>query len=197
VLAIALSAWLLYAATNRLAPLFTPVVYALTPFEKNLPLLPWTIWPYLMCYFVMVFVALSLRDMENLQRMLYAFLVVQVIANLVFVVHPVSLPRGLYPIPADTGPITRRLFEWTRTMDTDKNCQPSLHIANCWLISLVYIRENRRTFPLLGSWLALVSFSTLATKQHYVWDILGGTAISILVYFVAFSHRVCLTSPAR
>ena len=192
-LAIALFASLLYAVTNQLPPLVTPVVYHLRPFEKNLPLLPWTIWPYLTCYIVIVFMALDLRNMGNLQRMLYEFLVLQVISNFVFLVYPVSLPRDLYPIPADTDRMTRRLLEWTRTVDTDKNCQPSLHIANCWLISLVYLRENHAKFLLVCPWLALVSFSTLATKQHYFWDILGGATIAILAYALVFNRRVCLT----
>jgi len=196
-LVMALSAWLLYAITNRLPPLVTPTMYTFTPIEMALPLLPWSIWPYLTCYFVMFFLALSLRDMGNLQRMLCAFVIVQVLANFVFLVYPVLLPRDLYPIPADAGRVTRWLFNWTRHVDADKNCQPSLHIANCCLVSLVYLRENRRRFLLVGSWLALLSFSTLATKQHYLWDVLGGVAVAVIVYALAFSDRVSLTDAPR
>jgi membrane-associated phospholipid phosphatase len=196
-LIMALSAWLLYAITNRLPPLVTPTVYAFTPIEKALPLLPWSIWPYLTCYFVMFFLAVSLRDMENLQRMLYAFVIVQVLANFVFLVYPVLLPRDPYPIPADAGRVATWLFNWTRHVDADKNCQPSLHIANCWLVSLVYLRENRRKILPVGSWLVLLSFSTLATKQHYLWDVLGGVALAAIVYALAFSDRVCLTGAPR
>jgi membrane-associated phospholipid phosphatase len=196
-LIMALSAWLLYAITNRLPPLVTPTVYTFTPIEKALPLLPWSIWPYLTCYFVMFFLAVSLRDMENLQRMLYAFVIVQVLANFVFLVYPVLLPRDPYPIPPDAGRVATWLFNWTRHVDADKNCQPSLHIANCWLVSLVYLRENRRKILPVGSWLVLLSFSTLATKQHYLWDVLGGVALAVIVYALAFSDRVCLTGAPR
>jgi membrane-associated phospholipid phosphatase len=197
-LAIGLSAWLLYAITNHIPPLFVPVVYSLTPFEKALPLLPWSIWPYLTCYFVMSYMALSLRDMGTLQRMLYAFLMVQVVANFFFLVYPVSLPRDPYPVSADAAGISRGLIAWTRQVDTDKNCQPSLHIANCCLVSLAYLRENRRKFLLVGTWLLLLSFSTLATKQHYLWDVAGGFTLALLAYAIAFSRYVRLTDvPAR
>jgi membrane-associated phospholipid phosphatase len=196
-LMMALSAWLLYSITNHLPPLVTPTVYTFTPIEKALPLLPWSIWPYLTCYFVMFFLAVSLRDMENLQRMLYAFVIVQVLANFAFLVYPVLLPRDLYPIPADADPVARWLLNWTRHVDTDKNCQPSLHIANCWLVSLVYLREKRRNFLPVGSWLVLLSFSTLATKQHYLWDVLGGITVAVIVYALAFSNRVHLTDAPR
>jgi membrane-associated phospholipid phosphatase len=196
-MAVALSAWALYAFTNHLPPLVTSTVLSYTPFEKALPLLPWAIWPYLTCYFVIVFMALDLRDIENFQRLLYGFMALQLIANFVFVVCPVSLPRDRYPIPADAGQMTRQLFEWTRLIDTDRNCLPSLHVANCWLISLVYLRENRTKILLVLPWLALVSFSTLGTKQHYLWDILAGATIATLVYVVAYSQRVCLKEPRR
>jgi len=145
----------------------------------------------------MFFLALCLRDMSNLQRMLYAFVIVQVAANFVFLVYPVSLPRGLYPIPADAGPVARWLFNWTRHVDVDKNCQPSLHIANCWLVGLVYLRENRGKSWLVGSWLVLLSFSTLATKQHYLWDVLGGVAVAVSVYALAFSDQITLIDAPR
>jgi membrane-associated phospholipid phosphatase len=196
-LVMALSAWLLYAITNHLPPLVTPTVYTFTPIEKALPLLPWSIWPYLTCYFVMFFLALSLRNMGNLQRMLYAFVILQVVANVVFMVYTMFIPPDIYPIPADAGRVARGLFNWTRHVDADKNCQPSLHIANCWLVSFAYLRENRRKSLLVGSWLVLLSFSTLATKQHYLWDVLGGVTIAVVVYAVAFSSRVCLTDAPR
>ena len=99
-LVMALSAWLLYAITNHLPPLVTPTVYTFTPIEKALPLLPWSIWPYLTCYFVMFFLALSLRDMGNLQRMLYAFVIVQVAGQLRFSGVPRVAASGTL---SDTG----------------------------------------------------------------------------------------------
>lgn len=197
VLAIALSAWLLYGTTNHLPSLVTPTVLEFTPLEKALPLLPWTIWPYLTCYFVVILIALDVRDMENLQRLTYAFVMLQLITNLVFLVYPVSLPRELFPIPAHVDPVTRWLFEWARMVDTEKNCLPSLHVADCCLVTLVYLRENRFKFLLASTWLVLVSFSTLGTKQHYLWDVLGGVVVAILVYSLAFSPRVRLTAASR
>jgi membrane-associated phospholipid phosphatase len=197
IVALALSAWLLYGITNHLPPLVTPRVLPFTPFEQALPLLPWTIWPYLTCFVIMVLIAMDVREMENLQRLVYAFLILQLIANFTFLVYPVSLPRDLFPVPDYVNPATKQLFEWARTVDTEKNCLPSLHVADCCLVSLVYLRENRFKFVLALAWVILVSFSTLGTKQHYLWDIIGGIAAAIIVFALVFNQRVVVARAIR
>jgi membrane-associated phospholipid phosphatase len=197
ILALALSAWMLYGITNHLPSLVPPTVLPFTSFEQALPLLPWTIWPYLTCFAIMVLIAMDVREMENLQRLVYAFLMLQLIANFTFLVYPVSLPRDLFPVPDSVNPATKLLFEWARMVDTEKNCLPSLHVADCCLVSLVYLRENRFKFALAFAWVMLVSFSTLGTKQHYLWDIIAGISAAVIVYTLVFNQRVVLTRGAR
>jgi len=38
----------------------------------------------------------------------------------------------------------------------------------------------------------LVSFSTLGTKQHYLWDVIGGIAIAVVIFTLAFSRYVVI-----
>jgi membrane-associated phospholipid phosphatase len=193
---VAACTYLLYSATNH-SHLFASRFLTVLPFEKRLPLVPWTIWIYLTSFFVMIFIFFDIRDLENLHRLTYAFLILQLFCNLVFVLFPVAVPRELSPLPGDIGPITRWLFNYTRTVDTPRNCLPSLHVANSCLISLVYLKENRLKFLFAAAWVLLVSFSTLATKQHYFWDVIAGIAIAVILFRLAFNQRfLILKAPA-
>jgi membrane-associated phospholipid phosphatase len=178
-----------YSITNHLS-LFPSRSLPLTSFEEALPLLPWTIWPYLTSFPVMVLIFFDVRSLDNLHRLTYAFLALQLICNLVFIFFPVAMPRELFPLPDGMGPVMRGMFEYTRTVDTARNCVPSLHVANSCLISLVYLKENRRKLLLAGSWVALVAFSTLGTKQHYLWDVVSGLGIAVALYLLAFNRKV-------
>ncbi|HSY54712.1 MAG TPA: phosphatase PAP2 family protein [Opitutaceae bacterium] len=180
-----------YTITNHLT-LFTPTVLPFTAFEKALPILPWTMWPYLTSFFFMVIVFFDVRNLENLSRLAYAFLTLQVVANLIFIFFPVSIPRDLYPLPADIGPVEKWMFNYIRTVDSTINCLPSLHVADCCLIGLVYLKENRGKFVFAMLWVALVSFSTLGTKQHYLWDVIGGIVIAIVIFALAFSRYLVI-----
>lgn len=195
-LLVAAGTYLLYTITNHLE-LVPAAALPLTPFERGLPLLPWTIWPYLTSFFFMAYIFFDVRNLENLHRLTYAFLALQLICNLIFIFFPVSLPRDLYPVPVDVGPITRWMLDYVRNVDTTRNCVPSLHVANSALISLVYWREHRRKFVLAALWVALICFSTLGTKQHYLWDVISGVGLAVILYALAFSPRIVTLYPLR
>ncbi len=187
---VAFVTYLLYNVTNHFHP-FEATVLPLTPFEEALPLVPWTIWPYLTSFLVMVYIFFDVRELDHLHRLAYAFLALQLVSNVIFVFWPVSLPRELYPVPDDVDPVTRWLFGYVRAVDTTRNCLPSLHVANCTLISLVYVKEKQPLKLVLAcAWLLLVSFSTLGTKQHYLWDVVGGFALAALLFRLAFDPRL-------
>lgn len=193
---VAFLTYLLYNLTNHFL-LFEATVLPFMPFEEALPVLPWTIWPYLTSFLVMVYIFFDVRDLDHLHRLTYAFLALQLVSNLTFVLFPVTMPpRELFPVPDDVGPVTGWLFAYTRAVDTTRNCLPSLHVANCTLISLVYVKERRPWKLLLAvAWLLLVSFSTLGTKQHYFWDVLGGFAVALVLFRMAFDRRFLLITP--
>jgi len=188
-IAVASVTYLLYNLTNHLE-LFPARYLPLTSFEQTLPVLPWTIWPYLSSFFVMAYVFFDVRDLNNVHRLFYAFITLQVVCNVIFVFFPVNVPRDLYPVPDHVGPITRWLFDYTRSVDTLRNTIPSLHVANSLLISLVYLKENRLKFVFALSWVLLISFSTLGTKQHYLWDVIGGLALAAVLFYLAFNPRI-------
>lgn len=187
-IAVATLTYLLYNLTNHLE-LFPARYLPLTSFEKALPVLPWTIWPYLSSFFVMAYIFFDVRDLSHLHRLFYAFIALQIICNLIFVFFPVNVPRDLYPVPDHVGPMTRWLFDYTRSVDSLRNTIPSLHVANSFLITLVYLKENRLKFVVAFVWVLLISFSTLGTKQHYLWDVISGLALAAVLFYLAFNSK--------
>ncbi|HTB79614.1 MAG TPA: phosphatase PAP2 family protein [Opitutaceae bacterium] len=186
---LAAASYLLYGITNYFQ-IFPARILPFTSFEKAMPLLPWTVWPYFTYFIIMIFIFFDVKNLENLHRLTYAFFALQIVSNLVFVLYPVAIPRELYPIPDNLDPATAWLLHLIRNVDSVRNCLPSLHVGNCCLAGLVYWKENRRKFIFSGPWILLVSFSTLGTKQHYLWDVIAGLALATTLFCLAFNRRI-------
>ncbi|HEY6402922.1 MAG TPA: phosphatase PAP2 family protein, partial [Blastocatellia bacterium] len=69
-------------------------------------------------------------------------------------------------------------YRFLYSIDSAANCFPSLHVALAWLSALGLRDERRRAGALAMVWAALISISTLTTKQHYFADLVGGGALA-------------------
>jgi membrane-associated phospholipid phosphatase len=71
-------------------------------------------------------------------------------------------------------------------VDAAGNACPSLHVATATFTAVYLHRLLRSTgarprWLLLNAlWLVLIVYSTLAIKQHVVWDVLAGTALALV-----------------
>jgi len=99
---------------------------------------------------------------------------------LIFLVWPTATPAAL--VDWDRHPA----FAMLKGLDTNGNACPSLHVATaafsaCWLHRL--LREMGAGRAVLAGnalWCAAIVYSTLATKQHVLVDVVGGLALSAL-----------------
>ncbi len=175
----------LYSIPNRIHRV-PPHLLHLTWVDNWVPFLPWTIWIYTSEYifiFVMFFMA---RDWLNLNRYLYAYLFMQIVACMVFWIYPTTYPRVCFPISADVGAWTTYHFNALRSLDTPANCAPSLHVAVCFLTSMIFRHEQREKFWLFFAWSCAITISTLTTKQHYLIDVICGALLALLSYQIFF-----------
>jgi membrane-associated phospholipid phosphatase len=174
----------LYGVTNHY-PLSEPVLLPLTELEQRIPFLPWTVWIYWSGILMIPSVFWMNRCIVSLNKHLYSFLVTVFLACAFFAVYPTTYPRELYPLPAGLDPYTLAAFEFLRRMDSPANCLPSLHVALPFVIAPGFL-EDRLYHPwpflLIFSWSVLLAASTLTTKQHYLWDVLGGVLLAAGVY---------------
>jgi len=85
-------------------------------------------------------------------------------------------------------------FAMLQGVDAAGNACPSLHVATAsftavWVDRLLRELKAGRAARLLNwAWLVAIAYSTLAIKQHVVWDVAAGAALG-LVFALAYRPR--------
>lgn len=115
-------------------------------------------------------------------------------AFLIFLLYPVASPRPL-ELPSDGA------MGWIVRLDGTYNAFPSLHAGYLVLVAGLGWRLWAGRPPALvvagfSAWALAILYSTLATGQHYVWDLVAGAALGWLAHRVAWpgANR---SAPAR
>jgi membrane-associated phospholipid phosphatase len=150
-----------------------PVQLPLSPLDQ-LPLLPWTLLIYLSDYAFLLLVLASLQKVEDFSVAYYRLIASIVISFLVFLLFPTVYPRPTLPM----DPLWSETFLFLHFLDQPTNCLPSLHVSLTLIAgaSLQSWRPALRRGAYL--WVAAICLSTLTTKQHYAWDVLGGMLVA-------------------
>src|SRR5438552_14400944 len=128
------STTMLYLGSNH----FHVVALQLLPMfstERAIPFIPTTVWIYVSEYVYLVLLYAMCRDLDNVNKFVYAFLFTQIVSNLIFCFWPTAFPRSMFPLPDHLNVLTTRAFTLLRRTDTAANCCPSLHVSNVYLSS--------------------------------------------------------------
>jgi membrane-associated phospholipid phosphatase len=176
----------IYLTTNHFH-LFPPQYLPMTWVDLAVPFLPNTVWIYMSEYYYFAVIYVLCKDMVNLNKYFYSFLSLQFISCVIFWAWPTTFPRDLYPLPSDLNAVTSYVFGTLRQTDTPANCCPSLHVSSVYLLSFIFLDEQRKLFPFFFIWGTAIAFSTLTTKQHYLVDVLTGFLMAVIHYW--FFHR--------
>lgn len=131
--------------------------------------------------FALVLPLIVVRDRPLVQRAIKAYLLVMLVAYLVFLLYPTAAPR--------TDAVGGEGFAaWTLriaySLDPPYNCFPSLHVAYSFVSALTCFRVHRGLGVVATAWAALIGVSTVYTKQHYVVDVVAGAAEALVAYFI-------------
>jgi hypothetical protein len=145
----------------------------------------WGFWPSLAA--AAVFLYARRRDEYRLLR--NAIFLSGLIGFLVFALLPVAPPRLVDPRLVDT---IRDSAGWYRTMQppslTDQfAAMPSLHVGWSLLVGLTVARAlGGRAAYVLGALLpAAMAFAVVVTANHYVADVLVGSAVALAALVLA------------
>lgn len=101
---------------------------------------------------------------------------------LCFWLVPTAVPRPELPPEL----LQQGGFALLQGLDAAGNACPSLHVATALFSALWHRRllaelaAPRWAQVLNAVWLLLIVYSTLATKQHVVWDVAGGVLLALL-----------------
>jgi membrane-associated phospholipid phosphatase len=157
-----------------------PAYLPLTDLDRAIPLLPWTLVIYLSDYLFILLVLLSLKRAEDFSSAFYRMIVGMMLSFVIFLFFPTVYPRPL--LPAD--PLWSEVFLFLHFLDQPTNCFPSLHVSMT-LIAAASMPPSSRSWRSLGwIWAFAICLSTLTTKQHYAWDVLGGVVIAWAAFAV-------------
>jgi protein-tyrosine phosphatase/membrane-associated phospholipid phosphatase len=153
--------------------------------ERNLPLVPWLIVPYMSLDLFFVAAPFLCADGVELRAFRRRMTAAILAAGAMFLAMPLqfAFPR---PEPAGwTGPI----FGVLHGFDRPFNMFPSLHIAIWMILAGTYHRHTRGGVRLLmHAWFGLIALSTVLTYQHHVVDVAGGFALALLCYYLIPGH---------
>lgn len=160
-----------YGFANHWAAALPAVPSIVFGWERQIPLVPWTILPY---WSVDLFYGLSLlicTTRLELARHARRLLTAQVLCIAGFMLFPLRFSTPRPPVSGWPG----RLFDALAGFDLPFNQAPSLHIV---LLLILWDFYRRRLHGLgkvaLHVWSALIGVSVLTTYQHHFIDIPTG-----------------------
>ena len=164
------AAWLALAAQPGHALYFA--------FERDIPLIPWMIWPYLSLFSLYLLPLFLLTPTQTVILTCQSLLCV-VVAGVVFVVLPVR--TGFAPVQVEG--LHAPVFVLLRLVDVppNTNLAPSLHVAGAALLLLACASRAPRWLALACLvWLPVISASTVLVHQHHILDVASGFALALL-----------------
>jgi membrane-associated phospholipid phosphatase len=183
---------LTYGGALVIASLRHPSATLATSWDRFVPFVPWTVWPYLtfdLLYCASLFFNTS---KEELDRHGLRLLAAQAICVAAFVAFPM---RYAFVRPPTYG-INGALFRLIDVFDRPFNQAPSLHIANLVIVWACLMRHARGLWSFaVHGWMILIGVSTLTTYQHHLVDVPSGALVGILV-LLAIPIRTPQTSYA-
>jgi membrane-associated phospholipid phosphatase len=81
-------------------------------------------------------------------------------------------------------PLTKLAFDILFNTDKPFTCFPSTHVSTSFIAAFTLIR-TRIPFLIFSLLAFLISFSTLAIGQHYIYDALSGVAVATLSFYLS------------
>ena len=148
---------------------------------------PWA-WIYVSQFLYVAAVPWLIECSEDIRRYALGLVVMSGTSFLVFLFLPVASPR-----PGDFAPDA--FMRFIQAYDGSLNAFPSLHAG--FLVytfgfgwRLFRARLSASVIVPIVLWGGLVMYSTLATKQHYFWDLIAGAAIGYVADKIAWGEQV-------
>ncbi len=171
----------LYIFIADVIPQHAPHVPAL-PLDHLVPLEPvWTLLYAALYLFVIMLPVFVVRQEEQIRRTVRAYLFIWITAFAVFLAYPTMASRPLKVIGEGFAVWSLRLLY---SLDPPYNCFPSLHVAHSFVSALTCYRVHRGVGIAAGIAASLIGISTLFTRQHYIADVIAGTFLAFVAYFV-------------
>ncbi len=183
-LALALFSFVGYFAASHVPDQPAYVVPA-TALDRAIPLIPASVFPYLSLYpFLGLNAAYFWPKPTHARRVFQAISLLNSLGTIIFCSLRTTVPRPQLA--------TSRLLDWLWRIDPPYNALPSLHTAYAVVLAEAHWRLRTPWRWQVSAWALAIIISTLTTKQHHVWDVLGGIMLARMVasrLFADFSAK--------
>ncbi|NBX91692.1 MAG: hypothetical protein EB078_06680 [Proteobacteria bacterium] len=157
----------------------TPSELPMLWIDRVIPLIPWTFIIYTSDYFIFIiaiFMFTERHHFNSFARMMFAVLTV---CGLFFYSYPTVYPRP--PYEPQSHWLIGSLMDFIAMADSPRNCFPSMHVGLTSVATWAMRPKGRKMVFLFSGWSLAIFISTLTTKQHYFYDILGGLVVMAVV----------------
>jgi membrane-associated phospholipid phosphatase len=178
---------------SRLAALFEAVGWhavklpthdATSFIDRQIPLIPQFIWPYLLCYIFPFLPLLVVKDWHRFNRTLLSVILADLSAFLLYLIFPIAFSR-----PGLGQGLSEQLLSLLYRIDfhPGANKLPSLYVTFTWIIYLACRGQRLNKFydTIVFLLAMLITFSALFVKQHVVADVILGFVWALSAWFLA------------
>jgi len=139
-----------------------------------------SIWGYQSLYLYILIRAFSIQEKNNLIDFAATFTLAAWLSFVVFFFYPTLCPR---PNPTNTHWMYSEFIKYEKPL----NAFPSMHVSLV-LTSFIFTLNDKKVNVLIkilgGIWTLWIIFSTLQSKQHVALDIVGGTLVFGIAYWL-------------
>lgn len=181
--------------------------YIFLNFNKTVPFVDWTIYPYIIAYpfWTFAFFAIAYYSKENLYKILAVIVVTFIICGLWYFffqsdVESWRLTSGLfidnnYLTPRTDLSFTESIVMWIYKSAGPRNALPSMHTLMSW-IAILGARFDKK-MPIYNKiiiWffsLAII-ISTQTLKQHYIIDLIVAVALAEIAYWAFRNSKLSI-----
>lgn len=160
--------YVIYSLTGAYASTLEHVPSLSFSFEKYIPFISCTIYPYMSSGLFFTLVFFLCRTSEELAVLSKRILFITVVSGACFFLFPL---RQSFVRPETTN----LLFSFLNQYDTPFNQAPSLHIGYIFIFWTAL--RNNKYKQLLRVWLCVMALSTLTLYQHHLIDVISAYAL--------------------
>ena len=159
-------------------------IMPVTPVDRLIGFRPEALFPYVSLWFYVTVVPALLIDRRELVTYALSALALGGICLGIFFFWPTAVP----PLEVDWSSYSA--FAFLKSVDASGNACPSLHVAFAvftasWLGRILRQMGVGRFVRVLNwLWCAGILYSTIATRQHVVLDVIAGTMLGGVVALV-------------
>lgn len=165
-----------------------------SPLDDLIPFNEWFAGFYFIWFaaFPLALAVFLLLDKADFQELCFVIFAGAGVCFLAYILLPTGLELRPETVPRDN--LAARLMQFIWLIDAPRNVCPSLHCS----ISAAIALQTWRSRKLRGRWLwqtavtvlmLLICLATLFVKQHSVWDVAAGWALSLLLFTAAEAWR--------